>query len=382
MTTDEPTLDSVTPQEILTEIKTNETVTLSAKRPADVSEEPTSKRVATETKANDFLTSTESIQAAKQALGRGYKHCEVVKSPSEATSLNSCILLSNGVAMPVTGFGTYKLKGSEVKDPASKALDAGYVLIDSAEVYDNHKDLGLVLHEKSRSSFFIETKLWRSSHTYDRAIKTTKKSFKQLKCDYVDLYLIHWPGCKSGWPLKAGTTCPPNWEPSMRNDTWRAMEDLYLEGKARAIGVSNYSIRHLKDLIENCRIKPMVLQVEFHPKLIQSELLAFCQEHEIVLQAYASLGSGDAQNGGGSFFTMPGIPEAAKAHNKTPAQVLLRWGLEKGVCIIPKSCKAERIKQNSDIYDFKLTEDEIAAIDQNNDMSRQTWKGVDPDTVE
>jgi len=379
---DKPTkVDSVTAQENDVTRSTMDK-TMSEKRPIDATEDPSAKRVATQSKADEFSASAESIKAAKLATCRGFPGTEIVKCPSEATSLSSCIALSNGVAMPVVGFGTYKLKDKEVTDPVNKALDSGYVLIDSAQVYEHEKDLGLVLKEKSRTSYFFETKLWRSSHTYDRAQKTTKTTLKKHKVDYVDLYLIHWPGCKSGWPLKSGTTCPPNWTPSMRNDTWRAMEDFYLDGKARAIGVSNYSIRHLKDLIAICRIKPMVLQVEFHPKLIQSELLEFCKEHGIVVQAYASLGGGDSKNGGGTFFSLPGIPQAAKAHGKTPGQVLLRWGLEKGLCIIPKSCKEERIKENSDIFDFKLTPEEIAAIDKNNANARQTWKGVDPDSVE
>jgi len=312
----------------------------------------------------------------------GFRPTDVVNHPRDATCMGSCIKLSNGVAMPVVGYGTFKMKGKEITEPLRKALDTKYVLLDSAQVYENEKDIGQVLMGRERESYFIETKLWRSSNNYERCLKATKKSISQLKVKFLDMYLIHWPGCKSGWPLKAGTTCPPDWKPEMRLDAYRAMEDLYLEGKIRSIGVSNFSIRHMEQLLEKCRIVPHVLQVEFHPKLIQSELHAFCQKNNIVLQAYASMGSGDTKNGGGSFFTMKGIPEAAKAHNKTPAQILLRWGLEKGVCILPKSCNEERIKQNTELFDFKLTKEEIELIDSNNSMTRSCWKGLDPDTIE
>jgi len=310
----------------------------------------------------------------------GQKVCE----PSEARSLNSTVQLHNGVHLPIVGFGTYKLKTNEVVEPLKVALGEGYVLIDSAQVYDNEREVGQVLCSKPRCSYFIETKLWRSSNNYERCLTATRESIRLLQVDYLDLYLMHWPGCKTGYPLKKGVSCPPDWKPSMRNDAWRAMEDLYLAGKTRAIGVSNFSIRHLENLMETCRIKPMVLQVEFHPKLIQGELLLFCQKNEIQLQAYASLGSSDTKNGKGSFFTMSGVPEAAKKYNKTPAQILLRWALEKGVCIVPKSATASRIAENTKLFDFELTSEDMELIDSNgeNVMERNTWNGLDPDTVE
>eukprot|EP00397_Hematodinium_sp_SG-2012_P035811 GEMP01038580.1.p1 GENE.GEMP01038580.1~~GEMP01038580.1.p1 ORF type:complete len:368 (+),score=95.65 GEMP01038580.1:72-1175(+) len=322
-------------------------------------------------------------------LTGGVKGCDIpgleaqgVAATAQAKSLRSTIALHNGVHMPIVGFGTYKLQKNDVIEPVKEAFEAGYVLIDSAQVYENERAIGTILATKKRDSFFIETKLWRSSNTYERCLAKTRESLRLLQVDYVDLYLIHWPGCKTGYPLKKGVSCPPDWTPSMRNDTWRAMEDLYLGGKCRAIGVSNFSIRHLKDLISKGRVKPMVLQVEFHPKLMQSELLHFCKDEGIQLQAYASLGSGDSKNGGGSFFTMKGIQDAAKKYEKTPAQILLRWGLEKGVCIIPKSASPSRIRENANIFDFELTPPEVAEIDSNNRMMRNTWKGLDPDSIE
>merc|ERR1712113_513251 len=200
-----------------------------------------------------------------------------------------------------------------------------------------------------------ETKVWRSSHGYERTMKAFKQSLRKLGTDYIDLYVIHWPGCKTGWPLPKGTMCPADWTPAMRDTgTWRAMEDLYEQGKVKAIGVTNYSIRHLKLLLKTCRIKPMVNQVEFHPRLVQTELLEFCQKHGIAVQAYASLGSGDAGQAE-DFFSMGPVKAAAEAHGVTPAQVLLRWALEKGCHIIPKSTKSHRMAENADLFGFKLT---------------------------
>ncbi|CAE7349884.1 ytbE, partial [Symbiodinium necroappetens] len=148
-----------------------------------------------------------------------------------------------------------------------------------------------------------------------------------------------------------------------------------------AIGVTNYSVRHLKQLMKTCKIKPMINQVEFHPRLVQKELLEFCQKHGIVLQAYASLGSGDASQAE-SFFSFPPVKAAAKAHGKTGAQVLLRWAMQKGCHVVPKSVRPERMKENAGVFNFKLSSAEMKAIDALHTGTRYAWKGLDPDTVE
>jgi len=228
----------------------------------------------------------------------------------------------------------------------------------------------------------LETKVWRSSHGYEQTMKAFKQSLKELGVEYIDLHLIHWPGAKTGWPLPKGAICPPDWTPALRDEgTWRAMEDLYSAGRVKAIGVANYSIRQLQQLLKVCRVKPMVNQVEFHPKLVQSKLLDFCQQHGIVVQAYASLGSSDAGQAQ-TFFSFPPVQAAAKAHQVTPAQVLLRWALEKGALIVPKSSKVERINENAQLYSFSLTAEEVQAIDKLNQNKRFSWKGLDPDTIE
>jgi len=305
------------------------------------------------------------------------------KDTSVATSLAGGVKLANGTIMPAVGFGTYKLKDNEVAEPVLTALKAGYRLIDTAQVYENERGVGEAIRRSGleRGDVFIETKVWRSSHGYDRTMKACKQSLRKLGVDYIDLYVIHWPGCKTGWPLPRGTMCPKDWTPQMRDTgTYRAMEDLYEQGKVKAIGVTNYSLRHLKLLLKTCRVKPMVNQVEFHPRLVQTEMLEFCQKHGIAVQAYASLGSGDAAQAE-SFFAFPPVQVAAKAHKATPAQVLLRWALQKGCHIVPKSVKKERVAENADLFKFKLSAGEMKAIDKLHTGTRYAWKGLEPDSI-
>lgn len=306
-----------------------------------------------------------------------------VAGAAAAAGLSDGVWLPKGVVMPAVGFGTYKLKKGEAVGPITAALSAGYRLIDTAQVYENEADVGAALKASGlpRESVFLETKVWRSSHGFDRTLLACRQSLRRLGTDYIDLYLIHWPGAKTGWPLKRGTVCPPDWTPAMRDEgTWRAMEQLYDEGKVKAIGVCNYSVRHLEQLLKSCRIKPMVNQVEFHPRMVQSDLLDFCKKHGIVLQAYASLGSGDA-NKAEDFFALPPVKAAAEAHGATPAQVLLRWAIEKGAVVIPKSMRPERMAENAALFNFHLTPAQVKAIDKLHTGTRFAWKGLDPDTV-
>jgi len=306
-----------------------------------------------------------------------------VHRPQAAKSLVDGVQLHGDVVMPVVGYGTYKLKKGEAFTPVLKALEVGYRLIDTAQIYENEGDVGKALKVSGipRDKVCIETKHWRSSHGYDRTIKACKQSLKRLGVSYIDLYLIHWPGCKTGWPLPTGTCSPPDWTPKMRdNGTWRAMEQLHKEGKVKSLGVSNYSKRHLELLLKTCKVRPSVNQVEFHPWLVQSDLLQFCQKEGIVLQAYASLGSGDCSSRA-DFFAIKPVRDAAKKYDKTSAQVLLRWAIEKGVTILPKSKSTERMVENFGIFDFKLTPAEVAAIDKCDKGHRFAWKGKDPDSV-
>mmetsp|Transcript_66806 Transcript_66806/g.206862 ORF Transcript_66806/g.206862 Transcript_66806/m.206862 type:complete len:414 (+) Transcript_66806:62-1303(+) len=307
-----------------------------------------------------------------------------VDSPAAATSLQDGVRLASGLVLPVAGFGTYKMKKGEASGHVVEALRAGYRLIDTAQVYDNEADVGAAIRASGvpRADVRVETKVWRSSHGYERTIKACNQSLRKLGLDYIDLYVIHWPGAKTGWPLPRGTICPKDWTPAMRNEgTWRAMEDLLEQGKVKAIGVTNYSMRHLKELLKTCRVKPMVNQVELHPRLVQAELLDLCRQEGIAVQAYASLGSSDS-NQQENFFALPPVKAAAAAHGVTPAQVLLRWALEKGALVVPKSTKRERMVENGNIFSFKLTKNEVGAIDALHTGTRFAWKGLDPDSVE
>lgn len=308
-----------------------------------------------------------------------------VKHFAAATSLCHGVRLASGTVLPAVGFGTYTMKKGEAAPLVAEALKLGYRLIDTAQIYENEGDVGIAMRESGvpRSELFIETKHWRSSHGFERTLKACNQSLKKLGTSYIDLYVIHWPGAKTGWPLPRGQVSPPDWTPAMRDTgTWRAMEQLYDEGKVRAIGVTNYSLRHLQQLLKTCRIKPMVNQVEFHPRLVQSDLLKFCQKEGIALQAYASLGSSDAKAKAGEFLQFEPVVLAAKAHGVSPAQVLLRWALEKGCGVIPKSTKAHRMEENAKIFDFQLSSEEVAAIDSLHTGQRFAWKGLDPDTIE
>eukprot|EP00438_Fugacium_kawagutii_P001733 Skav204124 [mRNA] locus=scaffold5190:281311:282364:- [translate_table: standard] len=280
--------------------------------------------------------------------------------------------------MPVLGFGTYRLGRGGAQGIVANALKAGYRLIDTAQVYDQgsiESAVGAALKQSGlpRSSVFISTKVWRTSHGFEKTLKACNQSLARLGVDYVDLYMVHWPG-----PQPSQSR---GWTPQMRRETWRAMEKLLLEGKAKAIGVCNHSIRHLKELFQTCKIKPMINQVEFHPLLVQSDLLDFCRSEGVAVQAFASLGSGDSRRAA-DFFALPPVQAAAKAHGATAAAVLLRWATQRGCHVIPKSSNFVRMKQNAELFKITLSDREVAEIDACHVNARLTWGGLDPDTIE
>jgi len=202
------------------------------------------------------------------------------------------VRLHNGVQMPCVGFGTYTLKKGQVKKPLEAAFAAGYRMLDTAWVYDNEKEIGEVLRKASipREDLFIETKVWRSYHGFDKTLECARQSIRRLGVDYVDLIIIHWPG--PGRHMFKQYDIPADFTAQTRLDTWRALEQLYSDGTAKAIGVSNFSIAHLKHIMQHATVKPMVNQIELHPLLVQDELVDFCRESGIIVQAYSSLGAG------------------------------------------------------------------------------------------
>lgn len=270
------------------------------------------------------------------------------------TSIKDTVTLANGVKMPWFGLGVYKVEeGPEVITSVKAALENGYIHIDTATLYQNEKGVGQAIKESGipREQLFITSKVWNDDQGYQSTLKAYETSLANLGIDYLDLYLIHWP------------------VRGKFKDTWRAMETLYKEGRVRAIGVSNFHIHHLKDLLSSAEIKPMVDQIEYHPHLTQPELHEFCKEEGIQLQAWSPLKRG-------TLLDEPTILEIGKKYGKTAAQVILRWDLQNEVVTIPKSIKPHRIKENANIFDFKLSPEDMDKI---NALNKNERIGSNPD---
>ncbi|KIP20945.1 MULTISPECIES: aldo/keto reductase [Anoxybacillus] len=270
-------------------------------------------------------------------------------------SLQDAATLHNGVRMPWLGLGVYKVQeGDEVIRSVRTALEVGYRHIDTAAFYENEEGVGRAIRESAirREEVFVTTKVWNSDQGYESTLKAFHTSLKKLGFDYIDLYLVH-------WPVK-----------EKYKETYKALEKLYKDGFVRAIGVSNFQIHHLEHILADCEIKPMVNQVEFHPRLTQKELLAFCKQHQIQLEAWSPLMRG------GELLNEPTLVDIAQKYGKTPAQVILCWDLQHEVVTIPKSVTPQRIAQNANIFDFTLTKEEMDAIDALNENRRI---GPDPD---
>ena len=271
-----------------------------------------------------------------------------------AKHLQDGVALSNGVVMPWLGLGVYKVpEGEDVERAVTAALEAGYVSIDTAAFYENEEGVGRAVRASGvpREKLFITTKVWNTDQGYESTLKAFEASRKKLGFDYVDLYLVHWP--VSG----------------KYRDTWKALEKLYGEGLVRAIGVSNFQIRHLEDLAAVANIRPMVNQVEYHPLLTQKPLLQYCRENGIQLEAWSPLMRGNLD--------LPLLQELARKYGKTPAQIVIRWDLQHEVVTIPKSSRPERIRENADVFDFELSAEDMERIDALNQNRRF---GADPDT--
>lgn len=265
--------------------------------------------------------------------------------------IDTRVTLNNGVEMPVFGLGTYLTRsGKEAQDAVSYALEIGYRLIDTAAMYGNEEDVGEAVRRSGipREEIFVTTKLWNSDHGYDEAIAAFEESQKRLGLDYVDLYLIHWP------------------VEDLRQESWRGLETLLQEGKCRAVGVSNYMTWHLEELLSTSSTAPAVNQVEFSPYLYLRDLHDFCRAHQVQLEAYSPLTKGHKLND-------PKLGEVARKYSKSPAQVLIRWALQKGVVVIPKSTRKERIKQNAEVFDFAISKEDVSVLDSFNQGLRTSW---------
>ena len=273
------------------------------------------------------------------------------------TSINDCTTLNNGVKMPWFGLGVYKTEpGQEVETAVRLAIENGYRSIDTAKLYNNEEGVGKAIRDSGikREDIFVTTKVWNTEQGYENTLQAFEASRKRLGLDVVDLYLIHWPGTR------------------LYKETWKALEKLYKDGYIRAIGVSNFNIRHIENILQDAEFVPMVNQVEYHPRLTQVGLLTYCKAQGIQMEAWAPLMRGQLMDN-------DTVNQVAAVHGKTPAQVLLRWDLDHGVVTIPKSVHEDRIKANADIFDFSLTAEELAAIDA---LNRNERTGPDPDTFD
>ncbi len=248
-------------------------------------------------------------------------------------------ILENGVKMPVIGLGTWQLTGQKCTDTLKKALNLGYTHIDTAEIYGNQKDIGRAIKGYPRDKLFITSKVWRDNLHYDDVLSACKNTLNDLGVDYLDLYLIHWPN--HNIPLMG---------------TLDALRKLYNEGKVRAIGVSNFTIRHLQDTIKITQIPICVNQVEFHPLLYQKDLLNFCENYNIKITAYSPLAKSEV-------FDNPLLKKIGRKYKKTAGQISLRWLLQKGTIVIPKASSEKHLKENLDVFDFELNKEDVKLID-------------------
>jgi len=266
------------------------------------------------------------------------------------------VTLNDGNTIPQIGFGVFQVPEEETYNAVTAALQAGYRSIDTAKAYGNEEGVGKAIADSgiAREELFVTTKLWNEDHGHDEALKAFDTSLSKLGLDYLDLYLIHWPV-----PAQDRYV-----------DTYKAFEQLRSEGRARSIGVSNFTEAHLQRLLEETSVVPVLNQVELHPNFTQKELRAFHAEHNIVTEAWSPLAQGDLLNNAK-------LGAIAQAHGKTPAQVVLRWHMQLGNVAIPKSVTPERIAANIDVFDFELTGDEMVTIDTLGNGER---RGPDPQT--
>ena len=271
-------------------------------------------------------------------------------------NIESTVKLNNNVRIPILGLGVYQTPPGRVTQNAVKfALSDGYRHVDTARIYGNEADVGEAVRKSGvpREQLFVTTKLWNADQGYDSTLRACEASLKRLGFDYLDLYLIHFP------------------VPETRRESWKAMKTLLGKGKCRAIGVSNFTIPHLEDLLGEHELVPAVNQVEFHPFLYQKELLEHCQRKGIQVEAYSPLARGEK-------LKHPRITALATRYSKSPAQLMIRWGLQHGLVVIPKSTREERIRENSQVFDFEISAEDMRSLDSLNEDLRLNW---DPTSV-
>ncbi|WP_144376691.1 aldo/keto reductase [Paenibacillus sp. FSL A5-0031] len=278
-----------------------------------------------------------------------------------AKNLQDTTTLHNGIQMPWFGLGVFKVEdGTELVESVKAAIKNGYRSIDTAAIYGNETGVGQGIREAmaeynvTREELFVTSKVWNADLGYESTLAAYETTLNKLGLDYLDLYLIHWP------------------VEGKFQEAWRALETLYKDGRVKAIGVSNFQIHHLETLMKDAAVKPMINQVELHPQLTQKELIDYCKKQGIQIEAWSPLMQGQ-------LLDHPVLKEIAEKHNKSIAQVILRWDLQHGIVTIPKSTKEHRIIENSNVFDFELSESEQSRIDALNQNLRV---GPDPDNFD
>ncbi len=277
------------------------------------------------------------------------------------TGISDTYVLNNGVKIPCVAFGTYKAAEGDNVEILKRAIACGYRYFDTASFYGTETYLGQAVKASGipREEFFITSKMWKDEMGYEAAKEAFAKSLERLGTDYLDLYLIHWP--------QSSPDCR-EWR-TIDAETWRALEELYEAGKVRAIGLSNFLPHHVENLLKNCRVRPMVNQIEFHPGHTQETVVAYCKERGILVQAWSPIGRGRVLED-------ELIVELAAKYGVSSAQVCLRYALQRGVVPLPKSSSEERMRQNQDLFSFELTEEDMYRIGA---MPPAGWSGEHPE---
>ncbi len=271
------------------------------------------------------------------------------KQMKNKNNIQDTVQLNNGYRIPCLGFGTYKMPAEQAEASVREAIRAGYRHIDTAAFYGNEKEVGRAVRESglSREDIFITSKVWNTDRGYEKTKAAFTRSLEALGTDYLDLYLIHWPANYLQFGAEAA---------ELNRETWRAMEDLYLEGKVRAIGLSNFLAHHIEALLETARVRPAVDQIELHPGWLQGGILRYCRDRGILTEAWSPMGRGQ-------LLDHPTIVSMAARYDKTPAQLCIRWVMEHGALPLPKTVTPSRIRSNTEVFDFMIGQADMEALD-------------------
>lgn len=275
----------------------------------------------------------------------------------EYRKLTDSFVMRNGKTIPCIGYGTYKTSEEEVYDAVIAAIKAGYRHIDTAAFYKNEAGVGRAVRECGvpREEIFVTSKVWNMDRGYENTKRAFAESMERLGLEYLDLYLIHWPANKKQFGDEAK---------KINAETWRALEELYAEGKIKAIGLSNFLPHHIEELMEGAKVKPMVDQIEFHPGWAQLEVSEYCLKNDIVVEAWSPLGRKDALDN-------EVLREIGAKYRKSAAQICVRWVMQHGILPLPKTVNPGRMAENADVFDFELTAEEMRTIDELENLGGQ-----------